>query len=75
MAGRLEPVSESMTPNMDMPIAPPKRSKTPKKPNISPALCRGISTAKSDRDRAWTPPITIATAKAKKKNWPIVWRL
>ncbi len=63
MAGRLEPVSASMTPNTSEPIAPPKRSKTPKKPNISPALCRGMSVAKSERDRAWMPPMTMATAK------------
>ena len=44
----------------DVPIAPPKRSKTPKKPNISPALCCGISVAKSERESAWAPPCTVA---------------
>ena len=50
MAGRLEPVAASTTPKTNEPMAPPKRSNTPKKPNISPDLCRGIKVANSERD-------------------------
>ena len=68
MAGRHEPVAASITPNTNEPIAPPNRSKTPKKPNISPALCLGISVAKSDRASAWAPPWTVPTRKPRTKN-------
>ena len=64
----------SIAPKMAEPIAPPKRSKIPKKPNISPALCCGTSEAKSDLESAWIPPITIAMTKAKAKNWAMLLR-
>ena len=53
-------------------MAPPKRSKTPKKPNISPALCLGMSVANSERDSAWAPPCTVATRKPSTKNCVVV---
>ena len=50
-ARRLVPRSASVAAKISDPIAPPKRSKTPKKPNISSALCCGIMVANSERAR------------------------
>ena len=72
MAGRPEPVVAWNTPNTNIPIAPPKRSKTPKNPNISPALWRGMRVAKSERDSAWMPPCTVATRTPRTKDCAVV---
>jgi hypothetical protein len=56
MAGRLEPVRLGVTPRMNAPRAPPKRSNAPKKPNISPALCFGMRVANSPPPRRSRPP-------------------
>ena len=54
-----------MTANTPGPTMPANFSNTPKKPKNSADLWRGTMLAKSDRLRAWLPPCTIPTSRAR----------